>query len=180
MLLQTIFSGIMAGVQRRRAKEANKKAMEELSRSEKSMDTLFNAEYYKDFTDRADVQALFNNFRNEQKQQTRQNRKSVAVSGGTQESVAAMQKNSSDALADTYNNVAGIGAQWKNSMLNNYINRKSAIQDARYNLYQNTSNAYMASGSNMLNQMSEGLRTLDNFWSEKALTPSKPVETDNK
>lgn len=159
----------MAGVQRRRANEAREKAMAELAKSEESIDTLFNSQYYKDFTDRADVQALFNNFRNEQKQQTRQNRKSVAVSGGTQESVAAMQKNMANALANTSNNVAAMGAQWKDSVLNNYINRKSAIQDARYNLYQNTSNMYLGSAGNLLNNSSKGLQTIDEFWADSAM-----------
>lgn len=173
MLLQTIFSGIMAGVQRRRAKAANEKAMKELEKSESAADTLFNSQYYKDYTDRADVQALFNNFRKEQKRQTSQNRKMAALSGGTQESVAAMQKSSSDALADTYNNAAAIGAQWKDSVLNSYINRKSAIQDAKYNIYQNNANSYMSSAANMLNNASEGLKTFDNFWSMSALNQSK-------
>ena len=149
------------------------KAMKELEKSESAADTLFNSQYYKDYTDRADVQALFNNFRKEQKRQTSQNRKMAALSGGTQESVAAMQKSSSDALADTYNNAAAIGAQWKDSVLNSYINRKSAIQDAKYNIYQNKANSYMSSAANMLNNASEGLKTFDNFWSMSALNQSK-------
>ena len=143
MLLQTIFSGIMAGVQRRRANAANEKAMKELEKSESAADTLFNSQYYKDYTDRADVQALFNNFRKEQKRQTSQN------------------------------NAAAIGAQWKDSVLNSYINRKSAIQDAKYNIYQNNANSYMSSAANMLNNASEGLKTFDNFWSMSALNQSK-------
>lgn len=168
MLLRTIFSGIMAGVQRKRAKEANEKAAEELARSESFQDGIFNSQYYKDFTDRADVQALFNNFRNEQKKQTSQNRKNIAVSGGTQESVAAMQKNTADALANTYNNAASIGAQWKDSMMENYLNRKAAIQNGRYNLYQNTAASYMGSANDMLGSTSEGLASLDKFWMQNA------------
>lgn len=159
----------MAGVQRRRANEANRKAAAELAKSEDYMDTLFNSQYYKDYTDRADVQALFNNFRNEQKEQTSQNRKRAAVSGATQESVAAMQKNTTDALADTYNNVAGMGAQWKDSVLNNYINMKSSIQNSKSGIYQNSANSYMNSSANMLSMASEGLKNLDSFWSKKSL-----------
>lgn len=163
----------MAGVQRRRAEEANRKALEQLAISEKSMDTLFNSQYYKDYTDRADVQALFSRFRDEQKRQASQNRRRIAVSGGTQESVAAMQKNMSDALAGTYNNAAGIGAQWKDSVFNNYLNLKSSVQNSRAGLYGNTANSYMNSAGSMLAGVSEGLGNLDRFWSSKAANKAK-------
>ncbi|MEG1643571.1 MAG: hypothetical protein RR293_05435 [Bacteroidales bacterium] len=161
MIFGTIFSGIMANVQRRRADNERNKALNQLAIDESSVDNLFNAQYYKDFTSRADVQSMFRTLKEQQKSLTGQNRKNAAVMGGTEETVAAMQDNVNGKLADTYGNVASIGAQWKDSVYNNYMDRKSAIGDKRYGVYQGASNMFGNSANNMLLDASAGLHMFD-------------------
>lgn len=162
MILGTIFSGIMANVQRKRAEKEQSSALYQLDKEESSLNNTFNSQYYKDFTDRADVQSLFRTLKEQQKDLTRQNRKNAAVMGGTEETVAAMQDNVNSRLADTYGNVASIGAGWKDSVYNNYMTRKSAISDKRYGVYQNAANMFGSSSNNMLAGASDGLRSFDN------------------
>ena len=80
----------------------------------------------------------------------------------TPEAIAAQQKNNAETIGNTYSAIAANGAQWKNNVLNNYINHSAAINDKRYNTYMNASNMFRNTSENALQNVGRRLENLDN------------------
>lgn len=155
-LIPSAITGIMSGIQQSAANKARKKMNRELDIQQSRLDNLFNAEYYGDYMNRADVQNLLSQARKLSEDQNRINTGIAVVSGATPETTIAMQKNISDSVGNTVGNIAANAANWKNSVLNNYLAHTSAIQDKRYDSYRNSSDMFSTFANNNLNAAAGG------------------------
>ena len=134
-MFASIFNGIKARKQRKAAEKEQKNALQALDSQQTQLDNLFNSEYYGDYINRSDNQALLKNLRKQTQQLNQQTLTQSAVTGATPEAIAAQQKNNAETIGNTYSAIAANGAQWKNNVLNNYINHSAAINDKRYNTF---------------------------------------------
>lgn len=159
----SLFSGIKARKQRKAADREQQNALQALGEHQSQLDNLFNSEYYGDYINRADNQALLKNLRNQTQQQNRQAQTQAAVMGATPEAIAAQQKNNAAMIGDTYSTIAANGANWKSNVLNNYINNSAAVHDKRYNTYMNASNMFRNASENSYQNLNQSLGKLDDL-----------------
>ena len=169
MILGSIFNGIMARIANNRAEESQAKALRVLNDEEEELKNLFKSSYYSDYMNRADVQNLITSAKEAFLSNSNNMRGRAAVMGATDEWVGANQKNYNNALSSLYANVASQGVNWKDSVLNNYLDRKSNINNRRYNTFFNSANAYQNSNSNYLSNIGDGFRSVDNAISNMAI-----------
>lgn len=161
-MFASIFNGIKARKQRKAAEKEQKNALQALDSQQTQLDNLFNSEYYGDYINRSDSQALLKNLRKQTQQLNQQTLTQSAVTGTTPEAIATQQKNNAETIGNTYSAIAANGAQWKNNVLNNYINHSAAINDKRYNTYMNASNMFRNASENALQNVGRRLENLDN------------------
>lgn len=134
-MFASIFNGIKARKQRKAAEKEQKNALQALDSQQTQLDNLFNSEYYGDYINRSDNQALLKNLRKQTQQLNQQTLTQSAVTGATPEAIAAQQ---------------------------NYINHSVAINDKRYNTYMNASNMFRNASENALQNVGRRLENLDN------------------
>lgn len=168
MILGTIFNGIMSRVQNRRAEEQQQLALGVLDKEEQELNNLFNANYHKDFMQRADVQGVINSARRFHKSNLNDLRNRSVIMGGTDEWLGANQKSAAENISSLYSNILSEGISWKDNVLNNYLNRKSAINDRRYSTLFNSANNYQRSGVNALAGVGDGFKFMDSALSNIA------------
>ena len=90
-MLSSIFSGLIANRKRKKAEEAQNNALQSLNNQQTMLDNLFNSEYYGDYLNRSDNQALLKKLRDQTLQQNQQMQTQSAITGATPESIAAQQ-----------------------------------------------------------------------------------------
>lgn len=161
MILGTLFSGIMAGVQRKRATAAQNEAKSTLESAEGKMDNLFNSEYYTDILDRTDSQAIVKSIRDNQQQQNKTNSMYSAIAGSTGESQAAFRNQTGQDAANAYGNIVANASQWKSNMYNNYTSNKTAYANANAAIDQSAAQGYRTSAFNNLQSTTGGLQQID-------------------
>ena len=162
-MIVSLLSGIIRNARNRRAaKKAQTEALNSLSDQQAQLDNIFNNEYYGDYMNRSDVQSMMRSMQDQMRQQNAQNYNMAAVTCATPEAIAAQQKNNAETIGNTYSAIAANGAQWKNNVLNNYINHSAAINDKRYNTYMNASNMFRNASENALQNVGRRLENLDN------------------
>lgn len=173
-MLAPIFSGFIANKKRKEAEKAQNNALQTLNDQQTMLDNIFNSEYYGDYINRSDSQALLQNLRKQTQQQNQQMQTQSAVMGATPEAIAAQQKVNADMIGNTYSTIAANGANWKNNVLNNYINNSAAIQDKRYNTYMNAYNMFQNASDNAIQNVNQSLVKMDEFPMDiaKILLPS--------
>ena len=169
MILGSIFNGIMARVANNRAEEFQGKALRTLDKEEEMLDNLFKSTYYSDYMQRADVQNLINSAKDTFRSNTKDLRGRAAVMGATDEWVGANQKNINSSLSSLYSTLASQGANWKDSVLNNYMERKSNINSRRVNSFFNNANAYQNASLNYQSAIGDGIGGIDNAFSSIAM-----------
>ncbi len=165
MILGSIFNGIMARVANKRAEDFQGKALQTLDKEEADLDNLFKSSYYSDYMQRADVQNLISSAKDTLQANTNNMRGRAAVMGATDEWKGANQKNFSSALSSLYSNIVSQGVNWKDSVLNNYMDRKSNINSRRANSFFNNANAYQNTNLNYLSNIGDNIRGVDNAFS---------------
>ena len=165
MILGSVFNGIMARVANKRAEEFQDKALQTLDKEEKELDNLFKSSYYSDYMNRADVQSLISSAKEALRSNTNNVRGRAAVMGATDEWIGANQKNYNSALSSLYSNIVSQGVNWKDSVLNNYMDRKSNINSRRVNSFFGNANAYQNTGLNFLSNIGDNIRGVDNVLS---------------
>ncbi len=162
MILGSIFNGIMARVQNRRAEDEQKKALEVLKQEEEELDNIFKSNYYSDYLHRADVQNLINSAKEMFQSNTNNMQGRAAIMGATDEWRGATQNTNNKALSSLYSNLAAQGVNWKDRVLDDYLNRKSNINTRQYNTYFNNSNNYQVSSNNFLSEIGDNIKRFDN------------------
>lgn len=165
MILGSIFSGIMARIQNRRAEEQQQKALDILKQEEDELDSIFKSNYYSDYLQRADAQSIINSAKEMFQSNLNNMQGRAAVMGATDEWRGASQNLNNKALSSLYSNLASQGVNWKDRILGDYLDRKSNINTRRYSTYFNRSNNYQNSSINSLSDIGNGFRYLDNAMS---------------
>ena len=162
MILNSVFSGIMARIQNNRAQEEQRKALEVLDSEEKALDELFRSSYYSDYLQRADSQNIINSAKNMFMNNSNNLRSRASITGATDEWVATNQNLNNQALSSIYSNLAAQGANWKDNVMNNYLNGKTNISNKRYASFLGNSNNYQNSSLNHLSNIGQELSGWDN------------------
>lgn len=127
-LLGGLFGGIKAGKERRKAQRA-------LDEEKKYQEDLFNREYYADPMERSDNAALLRSLREGLKERTRQSAGVAAITGATPEAIVAEKEAANNAIADTMSNLGAINQQYKENVMNRYLNQRNNIARQQQQIY---------------------------------------------
>lgn len=114
-----IYGGIKASKQR---KEYDNK----LGQTQADNEAWFKSNYYQDYTQRADSQNLLRNLRNTLDRENKRTAGVAAITGATPEAQAAAKQQANNVIAETYGNLGALGQQYKDSVMNQYLQRKDA------------------------------------------------------
>ena len=115
--------GIGSAIYKNKARKANEKAQQD------NLDT-FNAQYYSDYTKRADVQSVLGRMRDQMQKNQQRARNTAAVTGATAEAAIASQSADNDALGQTMQSLAGQASAHKDNVQQRYDARKEQLTDA--------------------------------------------------
>ena len=101
-LATSVICGINAGKARKRQQQA-------LNAEKEVVENNFNKDYYQDYTQRSDNQALLKNLKDNLMQNSKAEAGRAAVTGATPEAVAAAKQQASDTLANATGQIAAQG-----------------------------------------------------------------------
>lgn len=136
----SIFGGISAS-------KAMKKYKKNLEGRMKENENWYNRRYNEDATQRADAQRILTIISDNIRQRNQAAAGVQAVTGGSEESVAATKAANNQALAEAASQIAANGARRKDQVESQYLGTKSELSDKLNNLEQaraqNTAQAVM-------------------------------------
>ena len=123
----SIFGGISAS-------KAMKKVKANLEDRQKENEAWYNRRYNEDATQRADAQRILAKTEESIRNRNRQAAATQAVTGGTEESVAAAKAANNEALAEATSQIAVAGDRRKDAIEQQYMQRDAALDDALNNM----------------------------------------------
>lgn len=129
----SIFGGI-------KASQAMKKVQQNLEQQQKENQDWYDRRYNEDATQRADAQRMLTMTNELIKQRNKSAAGTQAVMGGTEESVAATKAANAQSMADTASQIAVAGAQRKDNIENQYLDKKATINKQLNDLQQQKAN----------------------------------------
>jgi len=109
-------------------------------------ESLYNQDYYGDYTQRADAQNVIRQMRDQIKSQDKIDQNVAAVTGESPEAINAGKERRNKAMTDVYANLGAMGANYKERAKDRYIGRKQAMQGMEYD----TMNQNAGSSNNLL------------------------------
>ena len=115
------------------------KARNQLDALGKEYDSMYNKDYYQDYTQRSDVQAALARMREQMKRNSEANRNTAAVMGETPEAAIAAQESDRKQLGETTANIAGQAASYKDQVRNRYMQQRQWMTQQRIADYNNQS-----------------------------------------
>jgi hypothetical protein len=130
----SIFGGISAS-------KAMKKVKQNIENQQRENEDWYNRRYGEDGTQRADAQRVLTATNEAIRQRNQQAAAAQAVSGGTEESVAATKAANAQAMADAASRIAVNADRRKDNIENSYLQNKSTLNDQLNNLEQNRATA---------------------------------------
>lgn len=165
---QSIYSGIKAGEERRKAEALQQKQMAD-------NEAWYNNEYYTDYTKRADSQNLLKRLKETTDSNNKRAEMTAAITGATPESVQAQRDANNKIVSDTYGNLAAMGAQHKDNVQQQYLARKDGYNRNMYNTLMGNAASNEQGMYNGLRQIGSGLTgALANYGSQVSdLTKNK-------
>lgn len=144
----SIGSSIYGGI---KAHKAEKKYKREMAALQKKQNDWYNQRMNEDYTQRADVQRLLNNSREEAEKQISRARASQVLTGGTDESVMAAREAANAGLADTAAQIASQASAYKDAV--DQQNQKNIADQANRSMQ-----FYTQSAQNAQNAASAGMK----------------------
>lgn len=129
-----IFGGISAS-------KAAKKAKRKIENEKKENRDWYNARYYADATQRGDAQRMLTKTAEAIKERNRQAAGVQAVTGGSEESVAAAKMANSEALADAASQITANAESRKDAIEQQYRQKDSQLNDKLAQIEQQRSQA---------------------------------------
>ena len=162
----TITGFLREGKTRRQMSDARQKMKAE-------NESLYNQDYYSDFTKRADSQAIIKQLKDELKTQNERDQNTAAVTGATPEAMNAAKQRQNKAISDVYSNISARGQAWKDRAKDRYMTRKNQLDDLEYN----DMSATAESANNMMYNGIGGLAATD--WSSMFAQNYKPTIQHN-
>jgi|ERR1035437_414837 hypothetical protein len=109
-------------------------------------ETLYNKDYYSDYTKRADAANVIKQMRDEMKKQTSVDNQTAVVTGETPEAQIAKKDSRNKSMSNLFGNLAAQGQQYKDRAENRYLARKSQLEGMAYD----TTAQQAESGNNLL------------------------------
>jgi hypothetical protein len=156
-----IYGAVKAGQERRK--------MEQFLSGQEAQNTAeYNKDFYGDYTQRADTQALIQSMRDQMLQRTKQAESTAAITGATPEAIAAERASQNKAMTDTYSRISAMGQAYKDYVSDQYRARRDQLSGLRYNEMEKSAQSYE-------NLMSTGLGALGNALS---MTPEGSAAAD--
>lgn len=125
----SIFGGISAS-------KAMKKVKKNLQQQQRENQDWFDRKYNEDATQRADAQAILTRTEESMRNRNRQAAGAQAVTGGTDESVAAAKAANNQAMADAVTNIAVAAENRKDRIEDQYMQTKAGLNEQLNNLEQ--------------------------------------------
>ena len=142
-----------------------KKARGVLQEQQRENQAWFDKEYNRDYTQRADAQALLERVRQQADNQYKRAEQMAAVTGATGESLAMQKAAANDMYAQTLTGLGEQASRFKEGVMNRFLDTRSQLNGRQYDSYvqgaqqwqQTAANAgQMASGIGGLFQDKEG------------------------
>jgi hypothetical protein len=124
--------GIIGGIN---AAKSMKKYRSMLEQSQQDNTNWYNRRYNEDATQRADAQRALTQTEDAIKERYRQAAGTAAVTGGTEESVAATKAANAKTLADATASIAAAGEQRKDNVESTYLSRNNQLTEQIGNSY---------------------------------------------
>ena len=149
-IAQTGYGAIKEGQERKRMAGERQKWNAE-------NEALFNADYYSDYTQRADAQNVIRQMRDQMKKQEKVDQNVAAVTGATPEVMNAGKERRNKAMTDAYANIAANAVQYKDRAKGRYLSRKGQLQGLEYD----TMNQTAQSANNVMYGGLKGLASTD-------------------
>jgi hypothetical protein len=158
-LAGSIYGGVKAGRER-------KKMDRYLSGLETENASFFNKNYYQDYTERDDIQALIANMRETMKERSNIAQSTAAITGATPEAVLAEKDSQNKAMTETYRNANIMGQANKDKIMDRYLGRKDMLSQMTYGNMDATAQSYenvmTNSMGSMVKSISSGIGALMN------------------
>lgn len=136
-------AGIAGGRAARKARKRNERI---LNAAQDRAENWYDQEYNSDFTQRSDAQAALNNARQILNERYSRTQGAAAVTGATDESVAAQKEANNQVLADVTSSIAERADAYKEQVRANYENQLANIDQARINNNRTAQNTAAAAG----------------------------------
>ncbi len=130
----SIFGGI-------KASEAMREVKDNIEERKRKNESWYNHRYNEDATQRADAQRILNMTEESIKNRNRQASGTVAVAGGTAESVAASKAANNRALAEAASQIAASGADRRDKIEASYRQKDSDLDDSLNKMEVNRASA---------------------------------------
>lgn len=127
-------------------RSANRKARRVLDSQARENDAWFSREYYQDFTQRADTQALLGNMRDEMDRQYKRVADAAVVTGATPGAAALAKGSANELYGRTLSDLNGQGARFKEGIMNRYMDVKNNIASQKAASYSNQAQQWANSG----------------------------------
>lgn len=158
------YGAIKAGQERKR--------MESFLTSQEADNTArYNKDYFGDYTQRADTQALMKKLRENLQRSNTITNKTAAVTGATSEAVNVQKDQNNKVVTDTMSNVAAMGQQWKDRVQDRYLGMKNNYAQMRYGNMGANAASYENLMGNGISAMGSSIAGMSN----NAMTPKAGV-----
>lgn len=143
-----VVGSIMGGINSRKARKRQEQILAE---REKRATNLYNRDYYKDYTQTTAAQNALRKARDVYKEYTDRTRGTQAVTGGTEESVAAQKAAANNAVADTTAAIATNGENLAQHAQDRFNAQKDAIDNQKEQIEADKAKQSAAAGAQALN-----------------------------
>jgi hypothetical protein len=154
-----IFGGV-------KASQAMKKVKSNLEQRKRDNQAWYDRRYNEDATQRADAQRILTKTQDAIRDRNRQAAGMQAVSGGTEESVAAAKAANNAALAEAASRIAVAGDARKDRVEEQYLQRQGQLDDSLNQMEVNRANS-IASATKTLGETAGTLGTAIDEWRDK-------------
>jgi hypothetical protein len=127
----------------------------------------YNANALGDYTQRADAQNLLRNLRENLARQNKASANMAVVTGATPEQQAVQKEQSNKVIADTYANLGAMGQQYKDRITEQYLARKSALENGQLGMMNDSLSNYSALFNNSIGQIGNAAMAFGNYLDKK-------------
>lgn len=124
----------------------NRRARRELDRQAKANEDWFNREYYQDYTQRADTQALLDNMRRTLDRQYRRAADTAVVTGATPAAAALQKAAANESYARTLSDVNAQAARFKDGIMDRYLRVQNDLASQKAATYSNRAQQWAEAG----------------------------------
>jgi hypothetical protein len=141
-----IFGANRAGKERKRIESL-------INQQQADNQAWYNANALGDYTQRADAQNLLRNLRENMARQNKIAANTAVVTGATPEQQAVQKEQTNKVISDTYANLGAMGQQYKDRVTDQYLNRKSALENSQLGMMKDSLNNYSTLFNNSIGQI---------------------------